>query len=45
MLEERCRFVDGGLEVVRGTKKQLGEHARAGPCRDPATFVGGEADR
>lgn len=43
-LEEGCRFVDDGLEVSRRMKKQLGEQAEAGPCRDVAIPAVGEAD-
>lgn len=43
-LEDGCRCADGGLEVVRRAKKELGERAKAGPCRDPATPASGIAD-
>ena len=43
-LEEGCRFADGGAEVQRRAKKQLGLKAAAGPCRDPAIPAAGVAD-
>ena len=44
ILEEGCRFEDGGCEVARRTKKQSGQRAGAGPCRNPAIQVSGAAD-
>ena len=43
-LEEGCRFAVGGLEVARRAKKQVGQRAGAGPCRDPAIPASGVAD-
>lgn len=37
--EGGCRFVDGGPEVGRRTKKQFCEHAGAGPCRNLAILT------
>ena len=43
ILDEGCRFADGGPEVARRSKKEVAEHAKAGPCRDFATPAGGSA--
>ena len=40
-LEDGCRFADAGIEVARRRKNELGDHAKAGPCRDPAIPAGG----
>ena len=44
VLEKGCRFADDGLEVARRTKKQVGQRAGAGPCRDPAIPASGAVD-
>lgn len=44
ILEEGCRFAGSGREVARRTKKQFGQRAGAGPCRDPPIPVSGAAD-
>ena len=43
-LIQGCRYEDGGVEIARWTKKQLGLQAVAGPVRDLATPAAGIAD-
>lgn len=38
-LTDGCGFVGGGVDVARRVKKQEGQRAGAGPCRDPTTFA------
>ena len=43
-LFDGCRRSVGEIEVARRLEKELGERAKAGPCRDPAIFAAGRAD-
>ena len=43
-LVEGCRFAHGEKEVARRVKKQLGQQAKAGPCRDLAILAAGVVD-
>ena len=41
---EGCRYVYGEGEVIRRRRKELGQNANVGPCRDPAIPTAGVVD-